>query len=190
MLKNLQEILEKHKKWVNGEEGGERADLSGADLRRADLSGAYLNGANLSGADLRRADLSGAYLSGAYLNGANLSGADLRRADLSGAYLNGANLSGANLSGADLRRANLHGADLLGIKTDIPLLCFQSNRNFGYCYDGIIQIGCKGMLIDEWLEKYQEIGKEYDYSELEIEIYGDFIKMCKKHYKDIKNVKE
>ena len=42
---NLNKILEKHKKWLNGEEGGERyscpysADLSGADLSSADLSG-------------------------------------------------------------------------------------------------------------------------------------------------------
>lgn len=39
----LKEILKKHKKWLNDEEGGERAnlsyaDLSGADLRNADLS--------------------------------------------------------------------------------------------------------------------------------------------------------
>ena len=38
----LERILELHAKWLNGEEGGERADLSGADL---------------SGADLREADL-------------------------------------------------------------------------------------------------------------------------------------
>lgn len=43
----LQEILDKHKKWLNEEEGGERAYL-----RRADLSGAYLSDADLSGADL------------------------------------------------------------------------------------------------------------------------------------------
>ena len=29
----LKEILEKHKMWLNGEEGGERANLRGADLR-------------------------------------------------------------------------------------------------------------------------------------------------------------
>ena len=58
----LQDILDKHKKWLNEEEGGERADLSGADLSGADLSGADLRRADLSGADLRRADLSGANL--------------------------------------------------------------------------------------------------------------------------------
>ena len=74
----LNEILEKHRKWLNDEEGGERADLSGANL----------SGANLSGANLSWADLSGADLSGANLRGANLRGADLRRANLSGAIYN------------------------------------------------------------------------------------------------------
>ena len=39
--KELQEILKKHKMWLN-EEGGERANLQGANLR-----GAYLQGADL-----------------------------------------------------------------------------------------------------------------------------------------------
>lgn len=30
--KELSEILEKHKKWLNGEDGGEKADLRGANL--------------------------------------------------------------------------------------------------------------------------------------------------------------
>ena len=66
----LAEILAKHKLYLYDKEGGERADLSGADLSYADLSGADLSGANLSYADLIRA---------------NLSYADLIRADLSGA---------------------------------------------------------------------------------------------------------
>lgn len=76
----LKKILEAHKKWLNDEEGGERADLRGADLNCADLRNANLRYADLSGANL-----SGANLSGANLSGANLSGADLRGADLSGA---------------------------------------------------------------------------------------------------------
>ena len=85
--KELAVVLKKHKKWLNNEDGGERANLSGADLSGTDLSEA-----NLSGADLRWA---------------NLSGADLRWANLSGADLRWANLSGADLSGADLRGADL-----------------------------------------------------------------------------------
>lgn len=63
----LSEVLEKHRKWLNNEPDGCRADLYNADL----------SGANLSGADLRWADLSGANLRGANLRGADLRGADL-----------------------------------------------------------------------------------------------------------------
>ncbi|WP_337396722.1 pentapeptide repeat-containing protein [Phascolarctobacterium succinatutens] len=84
----LKEIIASHGKWLRYENGGERADLNGANLSGADLSGANLCGADLSGADL----------SGADLNGANLCEADLSGADLSGADLNGANLCGADLS--------------------------------------------------------------------------------------------
>ena len=97
---DLKEILEKHKKWLRGEGGGERANLSGADLSRANLSRADLSGANLYGANLSRANLSGANLSGAGLSGADLSWANLSGADLSWANLSRANLSGANLSWA------------------------------------------------------------------------------------------
>ena len=72
----LKNILDKHLKWLRGENGGKRADLF-----RADLSGADLPGADLPGANLFRADL---------------SWANLFRADLSGADLSGADLSGAN----------------------------------------------------------------------------------------------
>ena len=83
----LKEILEKHKMWLNGEEGGEKANLSGADLRGADLYRANLRGASLRGASLRRANLSGADLRGADLREADLRGANLICADLNGAYL-------------------------------------------------------------------------------------------------------
>ena len=68
----IKEILEKHKKWLLGEGGGERANLRNADLCDANLRDADLRGANLYGADLCGADL----------RGANLYGADLRGADL------------------------------------------------------------------------------------------------------------
>ena len=82
MNKRLNEIIEKHKKWLAREDDGKRADLSGANLR-----GANLREADLREADLREADLSGANLSGANLREADLSGANLREADLSGANL-------------------------------------------------------------------------------------------------------
>lgn len=42
----LNEVLEKHKKWINAEPGGERANLQGADLRGANLQRADLWEAN------------------------------------------------------------------------------------------------------------------------------------------------
>ena len=39
----LSMVLNRHKKWLNNEEGGEKADLSGADLSRANLCGADLD---------------------------------------------------------------------------------------------------------------------------------------------------
>ncbi|ANI14447.1 hypothetical protein A9C11_10835 [Pseudomonas citronellolis] len=118
----LAEVLEKHRLWLDDEEGGEQADLNGANLSGANLrganlsganlSGAYLRGANLRGANLSGANLSDAYLSGAYLSGANLSGANLSGANLSDANLSDANLSDANLSDANLSDAYLRGANL------------------------------------------------------------------------------
>ena len=98
MTDEIKKKIELHQKWRNNEDGGERANLGGADL----------SGANLSGADLRCADLSGADLSGANLRYANLGGADLSGANLSGADLRCADLSGANglLSAIDYLDAN------------------------------------------------------------------------------------
>lgn len=51
--KELDKILEKHLKWLQNEEGGERYVCEfGADLRDAILTGANLTGANLSCANL------------------------------------------------------------------------------------------------------------------------------------------
>lgn len=68
----LNTILDKHKKWLDGEAGGERANF-----RMANLSGANLSGANLHGANLREANLCGANLYRANLRYANLHGANL-----------------------------------------------------------------------------------------------------------------
>lgn len=61
--KELDLILEKHKKWLNDENDGERANL-----RYANLQDANLQDADLQGADLRYANLQGANLQGADLD--------------------------------------------------------------------------------------------------------------------------
>ena len=122
----LQEILEKHKRWLNNEPDGERANLRRADLSGADLIGANLSGADLSGADLIGANLSRANLSDANLRRADLSGADLRRADLRSADLRRADLSGAVglPQAADYMASNFE-------RTDIGYIAYKVfNRQF------------------------------------------------------------
>ena len=118
-VNKLKDVLDKHLKWLRGEDGGERADLSRA---------------NLSGANLSRADLSWANLSGANLSGANLSRANLSRADLSGANLSRANLSRADLSWANLSGANLSWASYIEKAENLfyPIACPESGSFIGW----------------------------------------------------------
>ena len=104
----LEALLRKHKLWLENKEGGERADLRGANLQEANLQEADLQGADLRGANLQEANLQEANL-----QGADLQGADLRR---------------ANLQGADLWRADLQGADL--DCSCLPLWCGSLSANF------------------------------------------------------------
>lgn len=113
----LNERVALHKKWLNGEQDGERLILKNADLRYLDLNYKDLRNADLSFLDLRYTDLSNANLCNADLSSADLSFANLRRADLSSANLTDTDLSDATLCLADLEnailtRAILKGADL------------------------------------------------------------------------------
>ena len=109
----LKAIIYKHAKWARGEDGGERANLCGANLRGADLYGANLYGA--------------------YLRDANLYGANLRDADLCGADLRGADLRGANLSGANLCDAKNTDKTAWDAYTAFyPLQCPETGSFIGY----------------------------------------------------------
>ena len=119
---DLNEILRKHELWLKGKYGGERANLS-----RADLSGADLCRADLIEADLREADLSGADL-----REANLLEADLRGANLLEADLRGANLRGANLHGADLKEADLGGVKVNSRTAFFHLQCPEEGNFIGW----------------------------------------------------------
>lgn len=83
----LNNVIRKHKLWIEGKEGGERANLSEADLYGADLRWVCLANADLRGANLECANLEGANLYKAELQGATLYGADLRWAGLTGAKM-------------------------------------------------------------------------------------------------------
>ena len=96
-------VFAEHKKWMEGDGTGQRADLS-----RRDLTGAKLRDRDLRDADLHNADLERADLQGCDLRGANLSDASLVSANL-----HNARLSNADLSHADLRNTNLSNVEMI-----------------------------------------------------------------------------
>lgn len=165
----LQDILEKHRKWMNYEPDGVRASLYEYNLQGINLSGANLSYADLRGADLQEANLLGTNLCGADLSEVNLRGALLRRTDLRRANLRGADLYGADLreadfqwadlSKADLRESNLSGSKLQGTNISdaylggsrfseaknfpfVPLVCPEKGEFVGFkkCNDYIIKL--------------------------------------------------
>ena len=127
-LGKLKEILDKHRKWWLGEDGGERANLRGANLGDANLRGANLGDANLRGANL---------------GGANLRGANLR----------GANLGGANLGDADLGGADLGGARFWGTQGNMrQVKTLQTEKyHVNVILSNLMQIGCEIHEIAEWM---------------------------------------
>ena len=147
--KELNKILESHKRWLRSE-GGECANLREADLRSARLLWADLTGANLTEADLRQADL----------RRANLCRANLCRADLCLSNLCRANLIGANLREADLRYANFTEASGLSV------LCVQvntssENRRIAYIPSlNIVTAGCFQGTFEEFEKRVEEQHKD------------------------------
>lgn len=81
----------------------------------------------------------------------------------------------ADLSSADLSSANLSSADLRS--ADLMIFQFQKHQAF-YSFDDSLKIGCLYLPLTEWVNKFEEIGKREQYSDLQIKTYGSFIKMC------------
>ena len=128
---DLPTILAAHKKWLNGELDGVRANLAGAyltdaNLARAKLADAYLTDANLAGANLARANLTGANLTGAYLTGA---------------YLTGANLTDAKFENTKWR----DGVVITRAPLEISGLPYMV-----YILDDYMQIGCELHKLTDW----------------------------------------
>lgn len=151
--KTLEEVLRLHKKWLDNEEGGERLDLYGEDLRYVNLSGV-----NLSWADLKGVDLT-------YVN---LSWADLSNTNLSDANLICVNLKGANLRGTDLENCKFYLTNLykckgdfvsvgnIGSRNDTTHYFYKDNRIICGCFDGTMEEFEKKVK-----ESYGEDDKEY-----------------------------
>ncbi len=76
-IQTIQEMLKKHRNWINNQAGGERAVFDGQNLRGVNLEYANLRYTILTGADLSCSSLLGADLQGASITNANLAGANI-----------------------------------------------------------------------------------------------------------------
>lgn len=134
----LKNILALHKKWLNEEEGGERADLHGADLdgicldnvdfRNANLKCASFRGAVITNSDFRSADLYGADFRGAFLQGSDFASANLKNANFTYVNLCNADFLNADLMGVDLGEADIKGVDF--DYSCLPLWCGSLEAHF------------------------------------------------------------
>ena len=175
--KELNEILELHKLWLETEgEEGTQADLSYCDLRCTDLSycdlrSADLTKANLANADLRNVDLTKANLANADLTKANLAKADLSYADLRYAILRYAILRYADLSYCDLTNANLFCAKVdnminvenVGTENRVVYYFYKDDRVICESFDNTLEEFKKAVT-----EKY---GSDYGSYSIEIEMF-------------------
>ena len=155
----LNEIIERHGKWIYGEEGGVLADLSGADLSGADLSGVDLSVADLRGANLREA---------------NLKDADLREADINGADLRGAYLFGVII---DKYMYQITGCGSFYTTTTYDVRNNQVIWGCWICNDGNTLENFEKMIEDIYGENGEKPNKKY-YQEYMLAI--DFFKATKK----------
>lgn len=147
----LKEILASHSKWLRGENGGEKADLSNVDLSYINLNHTDLRGANFCGANLYRANLFGANLSGAKLCGADLCGADL-----SYSSLRATNLRHTNFGNSIFYNANLSTTSLS--KTYYQIVRIGSREaTTTYCVeDDNVRCGCWNNYGGGTLAKFKE----------------------------------
>lgn len=137
-MTELKNILALHEKWLNEEEGGERADLHGADLdhvcldnvdfRNANLREVSFRDAVITNSDFRGADLCDADFRFAFLQDSDFSAANLKDADFTYANLRNADFYNADLMGADLGEADIKGVDF--DYACLPLWCGSLNAHF------------------------------------------------------------
>lgn len=106
---DLDEIVERHRRFLAHEKNGVWASFKLMDLSYLDLSDRDLRGADFTGADMNNKRLTGANLTDAIM-----FAFDLRQANLSRAAMHRVDLRGSSLVEADLRAGRLYNRDSHG----------------------------------------------------------------------------
>ena len=129
----LDEVLDKHEKFVNNQRDGERAqsgmhdlshlDMAGKNLSRAELTGGILNYYNLSGAMMNDEDMRDGVLLKSTAEGSDLTPIVH---DEASAGMEKTTLKGADMTWAKLIRANLTKANLVGVMLSGVTISFRS----------------------------------------------------------------
>lgn len=97
-------ILEQHRKLLNGEEGGKRADFSGGEI----------SGMNLSFNDIRHASFSGCKISNVNMSFCDFFGTDFNGAVINDTHFYNSSLHGVKMANADLCDVSMYHARLCG----------------------------------------------------------------------------
>lgn len=129
----LDEIIKKHKMFMEGSVGGARASLKFKNLRDLNFRNSNMSGADFTGSKMENCNLSNGIYEGACffacdLRNANLEKANFTRADFRGAFVAGANLEHADLEKADLRSGSIVERDAVEASKGSSYLSKTSNK--------------------------------------------------------------
>lgn len=90
--KEFDEMMRLHEIWLNGEEGGRRAIMQGADLRNVNMNRADMRGVNMQRANMLHADMQYVNIQCAKMQHADMRHADMRSAEMQRTDMRGANI--------------------------------------------------------------------------------------------------
>lgn len=134
---NLVQALEKlfaHRRFMNNDPTGERADFTGEDLSGLNLSNNIISGAIFTNAVLNGTNLSHTLATNAIFTGASLVGANLSDGMFAASNFDSANLTNANLAdasfddasfmGSTFANTELRGASFTVSKMSFPIYTF------------------------------------------------------------------
>ena len=92
------------------------------------------------------------------------------------------------IRGGEIWGGVIRGGEIRGGVIEVSMLQIQGTRHFCYAAptedgDIILGIGCQEHKIDWWVDHYNEIGDEYNYTPGQVDEYWAYIQLFAKRYK-------